>query len=105
MDTEVGTEELARVNKSLSLMEKIEQRTARLGVIGMGYVGLPLAVEMAAGGFHVTGIDVLQGTVDMLSRGESHIPDVPAERVAKLVEAGLLEFTTDSSTIDRKSVV
>jgi len=69
------------------LEEKLSRRTARVGVVGMGYVGLPLAVEMAAQGFHVTGLDVDERKVRSLSRGISHIPDVPARTVKRLVRA------------------
>lgn len=89
MDTEVETVS--------SLREKIDAKTARLGVIGMGYVGLPLAIEMAAAGFHVTGFDIKAETVEALGRGISHIPDVSSEHIDKYVSAGRMEFTTDMS--------
>ena len=67
------------------LLQKIKGRSGTVGVIGMGYVGLPLAVEFAKGGFHVIGFDVSDRVVKTLMRGESHIQDVPSEDVAKLV--------------------
>jgi UDP-N-acetyl-D-glucosamine dehydrogenase len=78
-----------------SLYDRIQQRTARAGVVGLGYVGLPLAVELARAGFRTTGFDVDARKVDALNRGESYIPDVPAADVASLVGAGRLEATTD----------
>ena len=60
-----------------ALKQKIESKTARVGIVGLGYVGLPLAVEFAKAGFTVTGIDVQQSKVDGLNRGESHVQDVP----------------------------
>ena len=57
-------------------LEKITNRSLRVGVIGLGYVGLPLATTFAEAGFHVTGIDTDQQKVDRASRGESYIPDV-----------------------------
>ena len=70
-----------------ALKQKIEARTARVGIVGLGYVGLPLAVEFANAGFAVTGIDVLQPKVDGLNRGESHVQDVPSAEIAKFVGA------------------
>ena len=67
------------------LKNKIESKTARVGIVGLGYVGLPLAVEFANAGFSVTGIDVLEAKVDGLNRGESHVQDVPSSEVAKLI--------------------
>jgi len=77
------------------LKEKIESREARFGVVGLGYVGLPLAVEFAKKGFKTTGFDVTAEKIDALGRGESYIGDVPSEEVAELVEAGRFDATTD----------
>jgi UDP-N-acetyl-D-glucosamine dehydrogenase len=65
------------LNYSEQLRQKIETRKARTGVVGLGYVGLPLAVELAHAGFSVTGIDIDQAKVDALNRGESYIQDIP----------------------------
>src|SRR5271157_476422 len=89
--------------KSLStlqaLKEKIETKTARVGIVGLGYVGLPLAVEFAKAGFHVTGIDLQQSRVDRLMQGESYVQDVPSTDVAQLVNAGKFDATTDFSIV------
>jgi UDP-N-acetyl-D-glucosamine dehydrogenase len=77
------------------LLQKIEKRTARIGVIGMGYVGLPLAVEFARAGFKVLGYDVSDRVAKLINDGKSHIADVPASAVAALVKSGLLEASTD----------
>jgi len=77
------------------LTERIDSRTATLGVIGLGYVGLPLAVEMAECGFDVIGFDVSERVVDTVNRGESHVQDVPAARLAAHVAEGRLTATTD----------
>ena len=69
-----------------ALMRKIDSREARIGVIGLGYVGLPLAVEFANAGFHVTGIDVDPKKVATIRAGKSHVEDVTAEEVAPLVK-------------------
>ncbi len=81
------------------LKNKIETRTARVGIVGLGYVGLPLAVEFAKAGFPVTGIDLLQDKVDGLNRGKSHVQDVPDSEVAKFVNAKTFSATTDFSVV------
>src|SRR5215213_1528639 len=81
------------------LIAKITARTARTGVIGLGYVGLPLAVELGAAGFDVTSVDVIAGKVDAINRGESYIPDVPSARVRDLVSAGHFRATTDFAAL------
>ena len=82
-----------------ALKDKIEKKTAHVGVVGLGYVGLPLAVEFAKAGFHVTGIDLQQSRVDRLNNGESYIQDVPSSEVAELVKDGRLDATTDFSVV------
>jgi UDP-N-acetyl-D-glucosamine dehydrogenase len=77
----------------------IEDRTATVGVIGLGYVGLPLAVEFAGSGYRTIGFDVRADVVDGLLAGESHILDVTSERVRAFVGEGLLTATTDMSRL------
>jgi len=81
------------------LLRKIEDRTATVAVVGLGYVGLPLAVEFANAGFTVIGYDVSQRVVDLLNQGKSHIQDVPAKDVARLVKAGKFVATTDDARL------
>jgi UDP-N-acetyl-D-glucosamine dehydrogenase len=83
----------------MELLKRIENKQARLGVIGLGYVGLPLAVEFARAGFHVVGFDVDQSKVDALNAGKSYIPDVPSEHVADVVKAGLFRATIDENAL------
>ncbi|MDI6768597.1 MAG: nucleotide sugar dehydrogenase [Anaerolineales bacterium] len=81
------------------LLAQLREKTARVAVLGMGYVGLPLAVVFAEAGFIVTGIDPDQRKVETLNKGVSYIPDVPTETVAKLVKSGHLKATADFSAL------
>jgi len=81
------------------LKNKIETKTARVGIVGLGYVGLPLAVEFAKAGFVVTGIDVQEAKVEGLKLGKSHVQDVPDSEVAKLVAEKKFDATTDFSVV------
>ena len=78
-----------------ALLKRIADKTAPVGVVGLGYVGLPLAVEFAKAGYTVVGVDPQQSKVDKLNAGESYIPDVPTAELAPLVAAGKLRGTTD----------
>ena len=82
-----------------TLAAKIDSRTARVGVVGLGYVGLPLAVEFAAAGFSVTGIDLQAEKVKQINQGSSYIQDVPPEQVRSLVEERKLAATTDFAVV------
>src|SRR6185436_19072210 len=84
-----------RMTTKDQLLEKIKNRKARIGIIGLGYVGLPLAVEFANAGFKVIGYDVSERVVKLINDGHSHIADVPATAVAALVKDGRLEATAD----------
>jgi UDP-N-acetyl-D-glucosamine dehydrogenase len=87
------------VNHEQQLSEKISSRKAKLGVVGLGYVGLPLAVEFAKAGFEVMGIDVLPAKADAVNRGESYIQDIPTSVLKPLVEAGKIRATTDFAAV------
>src|SRR5215203_2700507 len=82
-----------------SLRDKIRTRRARIGVVGLGYVGLPLLVELAKAGFHATGIDVDARKVDAVNAGRSYIPDVDGADVQKLRLEGRLDATTDFAIV------
>jgi len=88
-----------------NLKDTIRDRTARIGVIGLGYVGLPLAVEFAKQGFDVTGLDVDGSKVDEINAGRSYIGDVTTESVAAAVRAGRLRATTDMSHLRHIDVI
>ena len=81
------------------LLARIDDKTARVGIIGLGYVGLPLAVVFAEAGFQVVGIDVNQRVADGINAGTSHVEDIPDSRLAALVEQGLITATTDFSLL------
>jgi UDP-N-acetyl-D-glucosamine dehydrogenase len=81
------------------LEEKIRSRRARVGIVGLGYVGLPLAVEFAKAGFAVTGIDISAEKTRRVNAGDSYIADIPSSTLAPLVAAGKLRATTDFSAV------
>jgi UDP-N-acetyl-D-glucosamine dehydrogenase len=81
------------------LLTRISERTARIGVIGLGYVGLPLAIEWAQAGFSVTGIDIDPERVAMCQKGISWISDVPSDTLAALVQDGHLTATTNQEVL------
>jgi UDP-N-acetyl-D-glucosamine dehydrogenase len=87
------------------LKRKIESHTASTGVVGLGYVGLPLAVELAQTGFSVVGIDVQQSKVDSINRGESYIQDVPTSVLKPLVEAGKIRATADFASVAKLDTI
>jgi UDP-N-acetyl-D-glucosamine dehydrogenase len=78
-----------------TLLDRIASRDAKVGIIGLGYVGLPLAVEFARQGFAVTGFDVDPSKASMINAGKSYIPDVPEADLAAVVRAGKLTATAD----------
>jgi UDP-N-acetyl-D-glucosamine dehydrogenase len=88
-----------------TLEQKIESRTARVGIIGLGYVGLPLAMEFAKAGFPVTGIDIEPSKVAQLNRGESYVQDVAQDVLGTLVESRKFHATTDFSVISELDTI
>jgi len=89
----------------MTLLRRIEQREARIAVIGLGYVGLPLAVEKAKVGFDVTGLDRNPARVEMVNRGENYIPDILGSDLAQVVKEGKLHATQEFSVISDVDVV
>ena len=81
------------------MVDRIRTKQARVGVIGLGYVRLPLAIEFAHAGFTVTGFDVDSQKTDQINAGTSYIPDVPDADVAASVKSGRLSATTDMSQL------
>ncbi|HNT23731.1 MAG TPA: nucleotide sugar dehydrogenase [Anaerolineales bacterium] len=87
------------------LITKLQDRTAKVGIIGLGYVGLPLAVAFGEAGFHVIGVDLDERKVNSLNQGTSYIQDVPSEQVSRLVKAGKLVASTDFSRLEETDAV
>ncbi|HSV86252.1 MAG TPA: NAD(P)-binding domain-containing protein, partial [Levilinea sp.] len=92
-------------NIKTSLIQKLTDRTARVVVLGMGYVGLPLAAVFGDAGFNVIGIDPVAEKVELLNRGESYVGDVSSAHVERLVSTGLLAATTDYRAIQQADAV
>lgn len=88
-----------------TLHRSLLNRTARVAVLGLGYVGLPLAAAFAEAGFEVVGIDPDRRKVDTLNRGQSHIQDVPAEQIARLVNTGKLRASDDFAQLAQVDAV
>ncbi|MFD2174108.1 nucleotide sugar dehydrogenase [Rhodobacter lacus] len=88
-----------------TLMDRITTRKARAGVIGLGYVGLPLAVTLARAGYSVTGFDIDPPKVAQIARGASYIEAVPSEVLGPLVSAGQLEATADLARLSECDVI
>src|SRR5262249_54443825 len=78
-----------------TVVERIRSRQAKVGVIGLGYVGLPLAVEFARAGFTTMGFDIDPTKVQRINGGSSYIPDVPDQELSTAVQSGRLRATTD----------
>jgi UDP-N-acetyl-D-glucosamine dehydrogenase len=93
------------MSKLEDLRGKIDSREARIGVIGLGYVGLPLAVELGSAGFSVIGFDIDATKIRAISEGRSYIGDVDSSAVATLVEAGRLDATSDFEKLAKVDVI
>ena len=87
-----------------NLLDRIRAKETHVGVIGLGYVGLPLAVEFALAGFHVTGFDVDAAKVSAITDGRSYIPDVPQGDLARVVRSGHLRATTEMRALETTDV-
>ena len=88
-----------------TLITKLQDKTAKIAILGLGYVGLPLAVVFGEAGFHVTGVDPDSRKVDSLNKGVSYIPDVKTEDIEKLVKSGRLTATADFSVLREMDAV
>jgi UDP-N-acetyl-D-glucosamine dehydrogenase len=88
-----------------ALIEKAGRREAEFGIVGLGYVGLPLAVELAGAGYRVLGFDISERVVDGLNAGRSHVKDISDEQLAAVVRAGRFEATTDMSRMGEPDAI
>jgi UDP-N-acetyl-D-glucosamine dehydrogenase len=93
------------MDQAQALIKKFEDKSAHVAVLGLGYVGLPLAVVFAESGFKVTGIDPIQSKVDQINKGESYILDISSEQISKLVKSGNLNATSDFSVLSEIDAV
>jgi len=87
------------------LKSKIQSKKANIGIIGQGYVGLPLAVEFAKAGFKVTGFDTDEKKVTSINKGISYILDVPSQNIKELITSGKLKATTDTRLLNKMDVI
>lgn len=93
------------MNTKETLIKKLQDKTAKIGILGMGYVGMPLAVVFAEAGFNVLGIDPDQRKVDTFNKGASYIQDVPTEKVVRLRNEGKLNMTADFAALKEMDAV
>ena len=93
------------MTRLLELKDRIESREARIGVIGLGYVGLPLALEFAKAGFRVTGVELNSEKVRTLCEGRSYIEDVPEAEVREATQSGRFAATTDGAELSAIDVI
>lgn len=100
-----GSDPSERVVHAADLMDRIGDGTAVVGVIGLGYVGLPLAVEFAKAGFRVVGFDISERVVSGVNAGESHVADVSSQVLRALVGEGLLTATTELGRLEECDAV
>ena len=89
----------------LNLQEKIQDRSAKIVILGLGYVGLPLATIFAEAGFNVVGVEPDKTKVDKLKRGKSYVQDVPSKKLEQLMQSGTLQATTDFSVLEEADAV
>ena len=82
-----------------ALLKSLRDRTAQIGILGLGYVGLPLAAAFGEAGFQVTGIDPDQRKIDSISKGDSYIQDVPSKQISSLMSMGRFSATTDFAAL------
>ena len=87
------------------LKEKILSQKATIGVVGLGYVGMPIALEFAKKGFQVIGMDVSEPKVEMLNQGENFIEDLKDEEIAQVVKDGFLKATTSYEFLSQADII
>ena len=105
METKVDLPNLSDQSAFDPLMDKINRRAARICVVGLGYVGLPLAIEAGAVGFPITGLDVSTQRVTAIQAGQSYIKDITDARIAEVMATGRFGVTSDYETIRQADIV
>ena len=80
-------------------LQKIKEKKAHIGIIGLGYVGLPLTIAFCKAGFRVTGLDIDQEKIDLLSQGKSYINHIPDEKINRLIQGNKFKASTDFSSV------
>jgi UDP-N-acetyl-D-glucosamine dehydrogenase len=105
MPEEHVADAMERRDHGAELTSRIDSREAKFGIIGLGYVGLPLAVAMVEAGYRVLGLDVSERVVELLNRGTSHVEDVEPHVVMKMRETGMFEATTDTARLAECDVI
>ena len=93
------------MNYKEQLLEKIKKKTARIGIVGLGYVGLPLALEFAEKEFFVLGFDLDESKVQKLNIGETYIKHIPSGRISKSVQAGYFAATNDFARLSEVDAI
>ena len=88
-----------------TLLRRIQSKSALVGVIGLGYVGLPLSIALAEGGCRVLGFDVDPAKTQLISNGRSYIKHIASERLATLHQDGLLSATSDMGRLDEPDAI
>lgn len=88
-----------------NLEQKLRNKTAVIGIIGLGYIGLPLALAFSEAGFRVLGFDIKQKKVDLVNQGQSYIADISGNRILSVVANNLLEATTDKSRLKEMDAI
>ena len=89
----------------MSLIDKINDKSAKIGVIGLGYVGLPLAIEFTNAGYNVTGIDIDEKKVDLINSGKNYIKDVKDSILKEAVNKKLLKATTNFNVVKKLDAI
>lgn len=93
------------MSEIMTIINKLKNKTAQISVIGLGYVGLPLAVEAGKAGYRVTGIDISEEKIKMLNKGRNYIPDVSDSEIVRLTKNGNLKATNEFKEIEKSDVI
>jgi UDP-N-acetyl-D-glucosamine dehydrogenase len=104
-DQSPGAVEACQEGFMTTFGDRVDARDLTIAVVGLGYVGLPLALGFAERGFHVVGFDVVQDRIDALNAGHSHVDDISHERLGAMVESGHVRCSADAAILDAADVI